>query len=389
MATRKQKGKNPLWLHPSGQWCKKHKGQFYYFGTDADAAAKRFREEWDAILEGRPPKPKAGDVTLATVVNAFLNHKRAGVESGELHPRTFAEYYSTGEKLIAFFGRERVVADIRPDEFARLRAGVASKVGLVSVLNFITKVRVLFKFALDNGDIETAVKFGKSFDRPEKKVLDKAKKKRPKKELPPAALWKLIDGADVQMKAMILLAINSGMGSTDCANLTRSDLAARPGWLDYPRVKTGVDRRFPLWPETREAIAAVSEKRPEPKDPADADLVFLTRYGFPWARFHGDGKGKRSVVDSVSQMFGKLGTKTGVTLPSGFYILRHIFRTKADETLDRPAIDCVMGHSDPSMGANYRQSIADERLEKVVNHVRDWLMKGKGPTDKGLKEPAR
>jgi hypothetical protein len=46
MAKRKPSDKFPLWLHPIGQWCKKHQGKPYYFGTDKDAALKRYREEW-------------------------------------------------------------------------------------------------------------------------------------------------------------------------------------------------------------------------------------------------------------------------------------------------------------------------------------------------------
>ena len=32
-----------------------------------------------------------------------------------------------------------------------------------------------------------------------------------------------------------------------------------------------------------------------------------------------------------------------------------------------------MGHSDNTISDHYRERIADERLEKVVNHVHDWL----------------
>jgi len=49
MGTPKPRGKFrfPLWLHPSGQWCKKHQGKFHYFGADKDEALKRYVAEWD------------------------------------------------------------------------------------------------------------------------------------------------------------------------------------------------------------------------------------------------------------------------------------------------------------------------------------------------------
>ena len=60
--------------------------------------------------------------------------------------------------------------DLRPEDFAKLRAGVAGRLGPVSVLNFVTRVRVLFKFAYDFGLIDLPVRYGSGFDRPAKKL---------------------------------------------------------------------------------------------------------------------------------------------------------------------------------------------------------------------------
>jgi integrase len=247
----------------------------------------------------------------------------------------------------------------------------------VSVLNFVTRVRVLFKHAYDFALIDTPVRYGSGFDRPAKKTLRLEKARKGTKLIPPADLWKLIGAADVQLRAMILLALNGGMGSTDCAGLPRSALELRPGWVDFPRSKTGTARRFPLWPETAEALAAVAPARPDAKDPADDRLVFLTRLGKPWVRFHGDEQGKRSVIDAVSQQFAKLGERAGVKLPGRFYVLRHVHRTASDEARDRPAADLVIGHADPSVTSYYREVSAGDRLAAVVGHVRAWLLAGR------------
>src|SRR5690606_7774981 len=66
------------------------------------------------------------------------------------------------------------------------------------------------------------------------------------------------------LRAMILLAINGGMGNFDCASLPMSAVNLETGWVNYPRPKTGVGRRFPLWPETAAAIQEAIDKRPEP-----------------------------------------------------------------------------------------------------------------------------
>ena len=55
-----------------------------------------------------------------------------------------------------------------------------------------------------------------------------------------------------------------------------------------------------------------------------------------------------------------------------FYTLRHVFRTVADATRDPVAIDLIMGHTDPSMAAHYRERIDDSRLRAITEHVRRY-----------------
>ena len=57
MAPRKANGKFPLWLHPTGQWCKKIRGQHRYFGTDPDEALKRYIADKADLEAGRTPRP--------------------------------------------------------------------------------------------------------------------------------------------------------------------------------------------------------------------------------------------------------------------------------------------------------------------------------------------
>jgi integrase len=137
--------------------------------------------------------------------------------------------------------------------------------------------------------------------------------------------------------------------------------------VDFPRPKTGIARRCPLWPETVEALKAVLANRRTPKDEADASLVFITKYGLSWS--------KETTTNPVSQEMGKVLRSLGINGRKGlgFYTLRHTFRTVADEAKDQVATDYVMGHEVPNMSAVYREKISDERLRAVVNHVRAWL----------------
>jgi integrase len=98
--------------------------------------------------------------------------------------------------------------------------------------------------------------------------------------------------------------------------------------------------------------------------------VFLTHSGRPWT----SGKD----WSMVPAMFGKLVDDLGLKQRGrGFYTLRHVFRTVADETLDMPAIDLIMGHTANDMASVYRERIADDRLRRVVNHVHRWLFGAK------------
>jgi integrase len=271
MRTRKATDKFPLWLHPRGQWCKKHRGQFYYFGTDKEAAEKRYRQEWDDILAGKACGQESDAVTVAHLADRFLTAKRQRVDTGELSSRQWSEYHRTCETIVDTFGRLRQVADLRPDDFGKLRTKVAKRLGPPAVAKYVQMVRTVFIYAYKSELIEVPVRYGDQFDKPASRIMRLERAKKDPRLIDAATAWKLIDAANPQLRAMILLGLNAGYSQTDCSNLQRKDLAARPGWLDLPRQKTGISRRCPLWPETIVALDQVHRARPAPKDLADAD----------------------------------------------------------------------------------------------------------------------
>jgi integrase len=387
MPTPKTRDKFPLWLHPRGFWCKKINGRFFYFGKDKDAALAEYVRVREDLEAGRTPRPKeAADLTVAQLINEFLTRKRERVDAGELSARAWADYYRACEAVVDSFGKGRAVADLRPDDFAKLRTSAAARLGPVALLNFVTRAKMVFRHGYEFGLIDAPVRYGAAFDPPTRSTLRRERAKKPAKLIGAADLWTLILAADPQLRAMLWLGINCGFGPSDCAQLTRHALGVRLGWIDFPRPKTGIARRCPLWPETVKALAAVAAVRPDPQDPKDADLVFLTRTrrgdgGNPWVRFKPsedpEREGQGSALDAVGPAFRKLAKKCGVAVVGGPYTLRHVFRTVADEVHDRPAIDTIMGHTDESMASHYRERIDDARLLAVTEHVRQWLLAGK------------
>ena len=229
MATPKAADKFPLWLHSRGQWCKKIKGRFCYFGKDKDNALTEYVRVRDDLEAGRKPRPKSDRIaTVAEVVNSFLTRKRERVTSGELTAGMWGEYYHMSEQVVATFGKSRAVTDLRPEDFGTLRADATKRLGPAALSKFITMVRTLFGFAYDEELIEVPVRFGNAFDKPPKRVLRLERHSKGPKLIQAADVWKLLDSADVQLKAMILLGLNCGYGQTDCSNLQRHSLEQAP-----------------------------------------------------------------------------------------------------------------------------------------------------------------
>ncbi len=358
----------PLYAHRTGRWAKKIRGKIHYFGPwrDPEAALERYKRERDDLYAGRTPRTPSDGLDMLGLANRFLTAKQHLVETGELSPRTFADYRVTCERIIAAFGKTRLVSDLASDDFLHFRTELAKTRGVVALGNEINRARVVFKFAFDEGLIASPVRYGSSFKRPNRKTLRAARHANGPKMFEAGEIKAMLDAAGEQLKAMILLGINAGYGNSDVATLPLKALDLDRGWVNYPRPKTAVERRAPLWPETIAALRAALAVRPSPKDRAEEGLVFVTRYGQSWS--------KSTCDNPVSKEMAKLLKSLGIERPGlNFYALRHTFETIGGESRDQVAVDYVMGHSRNDMASIYRERISDERLKAVTDHVRGWL----------------
>jgi integrase len=359
----------PLFPHATRRWAKKIRGKLYYFGPweDPDGALAKYNEQKEALHAGRKPREDTAGLTVKELANAFLNHKQERVNVGELSPRTWDDYKVTCDLAVSHFGKSRLVVDLGPDDFASLRNKMARKWGLYRLSKHVQYTRSLFKHGFEVGLIDKPVRFGAGFDRPTKKTFRIARAKQGAKLFTALEIHRLLAAAGPAMKAMILLGINCGYGNADCGNLPLAAVDLEGGWIDFPRPKTGIARRCPLWPETVEAIREALAKRPTPKQEEHAGLVFVTQRGLSWVKDTSDNP----VAKETAKLLKALGINGRKGL--GFYTLRHTFRTVADEAKDQPAADYIMGHESPHMSTVYRERIADERLKAVTDKVRDWL----------------
>jgi integrase len=183
---------------------------------------------------------------------------------------------------------------------------------------------------------------------------------------------------------MILLGINCGFGNADVASLPKKAMDLKSGWVEFPRSKTGIARRCPLWPETVAAVKDALNARQKPRNDSDPNLVFVTKFGRPWIicvviekKSVDNSEPDKPTIkqqDSVAKEFCKLLVKLRLHRPGlGFYALRHTFETIGGDCRDQVAVDAIMGHARDDMASVYRERIDDARLVAVTEHVRQWL----------------
>jgi integrase len=376
----------PLFPHATRRWAKKIRGKMHYFGPWEDwrGALKKYQEQKDDLHAGRTPRVQGDGVTVRDLLNRYLTSKKMLADSGEILARTFGDYKVTCDRVGETFGLTRLVDDLRPEDFELLRSRLAKTFGPSFLAVEIQRTRSVFEYAFDSGLIDRPVRYGPTFKRPSKAVLRKLRAAKGPRMFEADELRKMVEAAGPQLKAMILLGANCGFGNNDCGSLPLSALDLENGWVRFPRPKTGVERRCPLWPETVAAIRAAIAVRPAPKDEKDAGLAFLTSAGMRWAR--------ETKICPLTKEMAALLQRLGLYKGNGlnFYGLRHTFETIGGESRDQAAVDHIMGHSRNDMATHYRERISDERLKAVTDFIHAWLFppglekttrKGRGKKD--------
>ena len=358
----------PLFPHATRRWAKKIRGKLHYFGPweDPDGALQRYLDQREALHAGRTPRTHSEGVTIRDAINHFLTCKKHLVETGEITQRTFRDYHDTCRRIATSFDPNRLVEDLAADDFGHLRRGIARTRGPVALGNEVQRVRVVFKYAYDAGLVEKPVRYGPTFKRPNRKVLRAARNANGARMFEADELRVILKHTEIPLHAMILLGINAGFGNADCGTLPIFALDLDAGWVNHPRPKTGIARRAPIWPETIAALRETIRVRPVPKDPEHNGLVFITKYGKPWAK----ETSASPITNECRKLLDVLGLyRRGL----GFYALRHTFATIAGESRDQVAVDHIMGHARNDMASLYRERISDERLIAVTDYVRNWL----------------
>lgn len=362
--------------HANGQWAKKVGGRREYLGVwaDTDEALRNYRRLIEELSQPEPER-RQSDPTVKYAIDAWLTRQKQRMTASELSPRTFGDYRNVGTWLGRTLGPQKRVSDLLPRDWSAARAKLSETAKSPnSVEKFIVCSRSCFKWCHESGLIDAPPRYGPDWRSPGKDAKRKHRAKRrheSSKLISPVDLRRLIRKARPNIRAMIYLGINGGFGASDCSQLDVRDV--KGSFIDFPRPKTGIDRRIPLWPETATALRKVIGHR-------TSGPVFKTRLGHEFVRSKLLEDGKVVNTDAVGWSFRTLAA--GLEIDATFYGLRHTFRTVADELADSRAIDRVMGHVTPGISDDYVERVSDERLRAVTDHVRAWFKRSSQPAAK-------
>jgi integrase len=304
-------------------------------------------------------------VVVADIAENWIQGVQDLVETGERSGRTLEEYKATAQFVIDQVGKARIAETLGPDDFKEIRRRLAKRYNLVGLTKRIIQVRTMFNTALEDGLLDKPIRYGTGFEPPSAKSLRNHRGKQGPKDFGVEEIRSMLSKANSTRRAMILLGVNAGLGNSDVADLHVSNLDLSKGWLDYPRKKTEVPRRCPLWPETIEAIERSMQERPK----SEKGLVFVSVNG---QDYQDDERSGWRITGEFRQILKMINIADG----RGFYGLRRTFQTIAEGCDDIIAVRAIMGHADPQndMSARYRQRITDERLHRAVETVREWLL---------------
>ncbi|MGE3806311.1 MAG: hypothetical protein AB7K24_16705, partial [Gemmataceae bacterium] len=215
---------SPLsWHGPTRRWYKKIRGRRVYFGRGTHAEAlEEYNRQKDDLHAGRLPREEQDGLTVFQLIGKFLTAKEAQRDGGELTELTYMAYADICKRILKVFGRNRLVADLGPSDFAKLRASMAKNWGPIRLATEIVRARTPFNWAWKqrkDTHLIQPVSFGDSFNMPAKHIIRQAKAEKGPRLFEAAELRTLLEIAGQPMKTMLLLGINCGFGNADVGHL--------------------------------------------------------------------------------------------------------------------------------------------------------------------------
>ncbi len=370
-----------------GYWSKKHKGKRYYFARleDPDLAIDEYIRRWPQITTAGD-QPSLKPTTISAALAEYLADAERRHTAGEIGHSRLQLLTRLARLVTSHFGGRRTINSISAIEWAEAMRDLFSHKGPVTRHLAIQTTRTMLRWCERNCGVE--IDAGDAF-RP---VPARVRRRHRREHMPgmftAGEIRRLIKvcrslhdhpHADaVTTEACLWLAINGGMRQSEIAQLTprayrrcdRVDRGVR-GWIDEPRPKTESPRRFPLWPETADAIDAALSLRRHP------DFLLATRNDTPLLTPNNDRLLKRfdalkrrawPNADSPHRRctFSWFRT-TQITVASTAPVTR--------PDLARIVRRVIAGHVINDVHDGYIRSLPDEPFIETCLHVRHWLLR--------------
>lgn len=387
----------PLRIASNGQWSKNVGGKRRTFGSVLDVSRAEAEARLYAYLAdvsvGRDPRPiDAGRTTVEDVVSRFVADLEARVRAGEVESKTLASRTRYVRDAGRAIGLDRKVAALRPRDFAAARRRLVALREPVSVNLAVSAMRSAFRWAHEVDDLIDALPaYGDSWKPLPRAALRRGRRGKGfpggRRHFHPEEVRALLEAASPLMRAAILLGVSAGMLAADLAVLRADQVDLERGWIDDLRPKTGVPRRAPVWPETREAILAWRadhERRGDVRAKGAERLLLVTRTGRPVSRESAAIDRETGLVleektSAIIQSFRRLLVSSGVRAASsdapgiGFATLRRTCATYADAAGDRLAKARIMAHVVEDVDDSYVDHVSDDRIRAVSDVIRGRL----------------
>jgi integrase len=302
----------PLRPHRNGQWCKSvwnahsHRSEIKYFGAwHDDPKGERALHDPATGWLTRRTAIKAGTdhlrliasvdstaLTLGELMGRFLQFNKRKVDAGDLSLRTLNDYLCELPKFVTFFGPQTPVSGMLAEHFSAYMTHLVSvrKLGRYARRRVRVNINVMLNYGTKNGWMQkppTGSDWVAPAIDPESMRVARMRSGKPdlqKRIFTGDEIDQLLSIATPAWKAMILIAVNCGLGPADVGRLRWKNLSMTTGRLDYPRGKTGVARVGYLWKKTRrqlELVRNLKRTRAAVEKDGDEALVFLSELGKP------------------------------------------------------------------------------------------------------------
>lgn len=345
------------WRKADKRWMKIVEGRAYYFGSAKSIDdTKAYHEAEQRYLEfvanrqrHAPITVAVSKATVAQIAELYVQHLEARLNRHDLSLSYFIRARTSMRELASALGSTRRFEEIGELDLERYkhrmlmlppdpRTGVP--ISIVTAKGRLDSVKALYRWAY----------ITRLVDEQPRNLLDYTKFELPAPDVKVFTVdevRRLWAAAPDRTKAFISLGLNCGFGQGDIAALRVKEVDLGHGFIEHPRVKTGVAGHHRLWPITAELLARHRDSGAAAGD----DRWFISDRGRPLVHEAlADGKLKRT--DAVKNAFWRIQYHTGINGSRGFYSLR---KTSASliEQIDPLVTSMFLTHSVREMKRHY------------------------------------